>query len=93
MGEACFFLQLHWDAAPGLPLSMSSTQSTTECVASLALGYLTADLEALLRACRSGTIGATLPTLHCAPSRAVHAADYGALPSSRPAPCGGIGRH
>ena len=60
VGEVCFFLQLHWDAAPGLPLSMSSTQSTTECVASAALGYLAADLEALLRACRCGAIGAAL---------------------------------
>ena len=60
VGEVCFFLQLHWDAAPGLPLSMSSTLSTPECVASSVLMYLAADLEALLRACRTGTIGATL---------------------------------
>eukprot|EP00892_Ulva_mutabilis_P004395 jgi/Ulvmu1/2327/UM013_0175.1 len=60
--DVCFFMQLHWLAvpgagwegadadAPGLPLSMSSTLSTPECVASSIVMYLFTDLEGLLQA-------------------------------------------
>eukprot|EP00892_Ulva_mutabilis_P005790 jgi/Ulvmu1/3583/UM169_0001.1 len=40
----------------GLPLSMSSTLSSPECVASSVLMYLVADLESLLRATRTGNV-------------------------------------
>eukprot|EP00892_Ulva_mutabilis_P004394 jgi/Ulvmu1/2326/UM013_0174.1 len=62
--DVCFFMQLHWTVAsavdslmssegqlgaPGLPLSMSSTLSTPECVASSVLMYLASDLERVIR--------------------------------------------
>eukprot|EP00892_Ulva_mutabilis_P004396 jgi/Ulvmu1/2328/UM013_0176.1 len=69
--EVCYFVQLHWDAATELPmgtaaqaavaeaaqpLSLSSTLSTPECVASFAIMVLLADLEGLLRSSRIGTV-------------------------------------
>lgn len=48
--EVCWFMQLGKEVAPGLQLSFSSALCTPECVASMAVHYLTLKLEAALLA-------------------------------------------
>lgn len=50
VSEVCWFVQMDHCAAPGLPLSLSSTLSSSECVASAVAHYLLSKLEFALLA-------------------------------------------
>lgn len=63
--EVCWFAQMHFEAAPGVPISASATLSTAECVASFGMHFLLTRLElALITAIARGQRGACAA---CAP--------------------------
>lgn len=47
-GDVCWFVQTRYYAAEGLPLSVSATMSSPECMASFALHFLLSQVELLL---------------------------------------------